>query len=310
MLGRRAEEYLDAHRAAHLHRMRELTDLKQKGTLIDSLLADHGLFHLEADLRWIDLTTARLTALATEVPHEHAQRFCPHPARGHHHRGAGPRALLRRDPGAPRRQPVRAAGRDRGLIGPSGSGKSMVLLCLAGILVPASGREIFDGQRIDALGRSSEPASPRPFRLRLQFGRSSRSPAEEKSPPTPTGRDAPAAGPGRARSWFAQLELDGLESHRAGEMSGGQAQRVALARGMVAQPDVLFADEPTGSLDSLTGELVMNLMTSVAREEGITVVLVTHEPRVRRLRRPRGDRARRPGRQPGGGRRMIGSASG
>ena len=63
-------------------------------------------------------------------------------------------------------------------------------------------------------------------------------------------------------------------------MSGGQAQRVALARGMVAQPDVLFADEPTGSLDSLTVELVMNLMTSVARDERITVVLVTHKPRV------------------------------
>jgi putative ABC transport system ATP-binding protein len=63
-------------------------------------------------------------------------------------------------------------------------------------------------------------------------------------------------------------------------MSGGQAQRVALARGMVAQPEVLFADEPTGSLDSLTGEIVMDLMTSVAREEGTTVVLVTHEARV------------------------------
>ena len=72
----------------------------------------------------------------------------------------------------------------------------------------------------------------------------------------------------------------GLERHRAGEMSGGQAQRVALARGLVAHPEVLFADEPTGSLDSLTGELVMDLMTSVAREEGTTVVLVTHEPRV------------------------------
>jgi putative ABC transport system ATP-binding protein len=71
-----------------------------------------------------------------------------------------------------------------------------------------------------------------------------------------------------------------LERHRAGEMSGGQAQRVALARGLVAHPDVLFADEPTGSLDSLTGELVMGLMTGAAREEGATVVLVTHEPRV------------------------------
>jgi putative ABC transport system ATP-binding protein len=63
-------------------------------------------------------------------------------------------------------------------------------------------------------------------------------------------------------------------------MSGGQAQRVALARGLVAHPEVLFADEPTGSLDSLTGELVMGLMTGVAREEGTTLVLVTHEPRV------------------------------
>ena len=67
MLGRPAEEYLDAQRAAHLRRMRELTDLKQQGNLVDLLLADHGLFHLEADLRWIDLTAARLAALAEEV---------------------------------------------------------------------------------------------------------------------------------------------------------------------------------------------------------------------------------------------------
>ncbi len=67
MLGRPAEEYLDAQRSAHLRRMRELTELKQKGELVDALLADHGLFHLEADLRWIDLTAARLAALAEEV---------------------------------------------------------------------------------------------------------------------------------------------------------------------------------------------------------------------------------------------------
>jgi DNA-binding PadR family transcriptional regulator len=67
MLGRPAEEYLDVQRAAHLRRMRELTDLKQQGNLVDVLLADHGLFHLEADLRWIDLTAARLAALAEEV---------------------------------------------------------------------------------------------------------------------------------------------------------------------------------------------------------------------------------------------------
>jgi DNA-binding PadR family transcriptional regulator len=67
MLGRPAEEYLDAQRAAHLRRMRELTELKQHDSLVDALLADHGLFHLEADLRWIDLTAARLAPLAEEV---------------------------------------------------------------------------------------------------------------------------------------------------------------------------------------------------------------------------------------------------
>jgi DNA-binding PadR family transcriptional regulator len=67
MLDRPAGQYLDAQRAAHLQRMRELTELKHQGALVDALLADHGLFHLEADLRWIDLTTARLDALAREV---------------------------------------------------------------------------------------------------------------------------------------------------------------------------------------------------------------------------------------------------
>jgi energy-coupling factor transporter ATP-binding protein EcfA2 len=74
--------------------------------------------------------------------------------------------------------------------------------------------------------------------------------------------------------------LDGLERRRSGELSGGQAQRVALARGLVAGPEVLFADEPTGSLDSVSGELVMNLLTAAVREQGTTVILVTHEARV------------------------------
>jgi DNA-binding PadR family transcriptional regulator len=67
MLGRSAQTYLDTQRAAHLQRMRELTDVKRTGELVDALLADHGLFHLEADLRWIDLTTARLGVLAEMV---------------------------------------------------------------------------------------------------------------------------------------------------------------------------------------------------------------------------------------------------
>ena len=67
MLGRSAEHYLDVQRSAHLERMRELTELKRNGAVVDGLLADHGLFHLEADLRWIDLTTARIGALAEVV---------------------------------------------------------------------------------------------------------------------------------------------------------------------------------------------------------------------------------------------------
>ena len=67
MLGRDASEYLDAQRAAHLARMRALTELRRNGAVTDALLADHGLFHLEADLRWIDLTAARLDALTKEV---------------------------------------------------------------------------------------------------------------------------------------------------------------------------------------------------------------------------------------------------
>ena len=67
MLGRSAGSYLDAQRGAHLQRMRELTELKRTGELVDSLLADHGLFHLEADLRWIDMTAARLGPLSEAV---------------------------------------------------------------------------------------------------------------------------------------------------------------------------------------------------------------------------------------------------
>jgi DNA-binding PadR family transcriptional regulator len=70
MLGRSAEHYLDIQRTAHMHRMRELTEIKRSGNPADALLADHGLFHLEADLRWIDLTSARLNALAEMVGKE------------------------------------------------------------------------------------------------------------------------------------------------------------------------------------------------------------------------------------------------
>ena len=169
------------------------------------------------------------------------------------------------------------------VMGPSGSGKSTLLYCLAGILVPDSGQVSFDGQRLDTMREEQRSRLRRDrFGFVFQSGQLVPELTAEENVALPlllggTHRKEALRG---ARAWFERLELDGLERHRAGEMSGGQAQRVALARGLVAHPDVLFADEPTGSLDSLTGELVMGLMSGAAREEGTTVVLVTHEPRV------------------------------
>ena len=169
------------------------------------------------------------------------------------------------------------------VMGPSGSGKSTLLHCLAGILVPDSGEIWFAGLRIDTLREQERSALRRDrFGFVFQFGQlvPELSAEENVALPLLLGGMRRAQALDEARSWLERLGLDGMERNRSGEMSGGQAQRVALARGLVAKPEVLFADEPTGSLDSLTGELVMDLLTTAAREEGTTVVLVTHEPRV------------------------------
>jgi putative ABC transport system ATP-binding protein len=83
-----------------------------------------------------------------------------------------------------------------------------------------------------------------------------------------------------ALGWMERLEVDDLRKKRPGEVSGGQGQRVAVARSLVTNPRVLFADEPTGALDSLNGERVMELLTEAARSTNAAVVLVTHEARV------------------------------
>lgn len=169
------------------------------------------------------------------------------------------------------------------VMGPSGSGKSTLLHCLAGILVPSQGEVLFSGKRIDTLDDKERSELRREsFGFVFQFGQLVPELTAEENVALPLllgglrRNDALA----QARELFARLELDGLERRRSGELSGGQAQRVALARGLVAHPKLLFADEPTGSLDSLTGELVMELLVQVAHEDGTTVVLVTHEPRV------------------------------
>ena len=176
-----------------------------------------------------------------------------------------------------------ARGEIVAVMGPSGSGKSTLLHCLAGILVPDSGESWFAGSRVDTLREQERSALRRDrFGFVFQFGQlvPELSAEENVALPLLLGGMRRARALDEARSWFDRLGLDGMERHRSGEMSGGQAQRVALARGLVANPEVLFADEPTGSLDSLTGELVMELLTAAARQRGTTVVLVTHEPRV------------------------------
>jgi putative ABC transport system ATP-binding protein len=169
------------------------------------------------------------------------------------------------------------------VMGPSGSGKSTLLHCLAGILVPSSGEVHFDGQRLDTLREAERSRLRRDrFGFVFQFGQlvPELTAQENIALPLLLGGMHRKEALLEARIWFERLDLEGMESHRTGEMSGGQSQRVALARGLVANPDVLFADEPTGSLDSLSGELVMDQLTRAAREQGSTVILVTHEPRV------------------------------
>jgi putative ABC transport system ATP-binding protein len=175
------------------------------------------------------------------------------------------------------------AGEIVAVMGPSGSGKSTLLHCLAGILVPDSGEVHVNGQRLDTLPDAERSTLRRTrFGFIFQFGQLVPELTAEENVAMPLLLDGVhrAAALETARKWFVRLDLGGLEKRRSGELSGGEAQRVALARGLVTTPEILFADEPTGALDSLMGEQVMNLLTSAARQQGTTVVLITHEPRV------------------------------
>ena len=176
-----------------------------------------------------------------------------------------------------------AAGEILAVMGPSGSGKSTLLHCLAGILVPDGGEVRFAGRRIDTLGEAERSALRRDrFGFVFQFGQLVPELSAEENVALPLllgGLRRREALP-QAREWLGRLGLTGLETRRGGELSGGEAQRVALARGLVSRPEVLFADEPTGALDSLTGEQVMELLVGAVRAQGTTVVLITHEPRV------------------------------
>ena len=176
-----------------------------------------------------------------------------------------------------------APGEIVAVMGPSGSGKSTLLHVLAGILRPDEGSVMFGGRAIQELGEEDRSRLRRTaFGFVFQFGQlvPELTAVENVALPLLLSGVSRREADRRASDWFPRLGLDGLGGRRPGELSGGQAQRVAIARAMVIGPSVVFADEPTGSLDSLAGEQVLELFTRVVAEEGASVVLVTHEARV------------------------------
>ncbi|MEV6506117.1 ABC transporter ATP-binding protein [Streptomyces sp. NPDC051642] len=167
--------------------------------------------------------------------------------------------------------------------GTSGSGKSTLLHCLAGIVRPDEGTVTYAGERLDELPekRLSELRRTE-FGVVFQFG---------QLIPELTAVDNVAlplllAGASRtdaratAGEWLERFGVRGQGESRPGELSGGQAQRVALARALVTSPKIVFADEPTGALDSLASEQVMTALVGTARESGTAVLLITHDAQV------------------------------
>ncbi|GHI87678.1 ABC transporter ATP-binding protein [Streptomyces xanthophaeus] len=169
------------------------------------------------------------------------------------------------------------------VMGPSGSGKSTLLHCLAGIVTPDSGSITYAGRELSAMNDAARSALRRSeFGFVFQFGQlvPELTCVENVALPLRLTGVKRKEAERTALHWMEKLQVEDLGRKRPGEISGGQGQRVAVARALVTQPRVIFADEPTGALDSLNGELVMQLLTETARSANAAVVLVTHETRV------------------------------
>ncbi len=168
------------------------------------------------------------------------------------------------------------------ITGASGSGKSTLLLCLAGILRPQTGDVVF-GTRLGDLAEAQRSKLRRgPFGVVFQFGQLVPELTAEENVALPlllsrtSRREAFAA----AHDLLGRFGVAEVAGKRPGQVSGGQQQRIALARAMVTSPRVLFADEPTGALDSLTSEAVLSEIVRIARDDETAVVLVTHDATV------------------------------
>jgi putative ABC transport system ATP-binding protein len=164
------------------------------------------------------------------------------------------------------------------ILGPSGSGKTTLLGLLAGLDRPTAGTVHLDGQELGVLDEDQR-ARLRGEKIGFVFQAFQLIPTltaqENVQVPLELRREA-GAGP-RARELLARVGLAGREHHYPAQLSGGEQQRVALARGFSIRPKVLFADEPTGNLDASTGATIIDLMVQLNQDFGTTLVLVTHD---------------------------------
>ena len=170
------------------------------------------------------------------------------------------------------------------IMGPSGSGKSTLLHTMAGIIRPDSGKIYFNGSRIDNLNdRQRTMLRRNKFGFVFQFSQlvPELTTIDNVAVPLLLNGINRKTAYQKAEQWLNKVGIaDAKLNHLANQLSGGQIQRVAIARAMIINPEVLFADEPTGSLDSLNSELVMKMFIKTAKDNGTTVVMVTHEPTI------------------------------
>ncbi len=168
------------------------------------------------------------------------------------------------------------------LMGPSGSGKTTLLNLIGGLDKPTSGEVSVAGERIDRLSRGRLAKwRARSVGFIFQFYNLMPTLSAEKNVELPL-LLTPLSGGQRKQNVRAALELVGLidrRRHKPSELSGGQQQRVAIARAIVADPTLLVCDEPTGDLDRETAEEILHLLQQLNREQGKTIIMVTHDPK-------------------------------
>ena len=167
------------------------------------------------------------------------------------------------------------------VMGPSGSGKSTCMNVLGCLDTPTHGAYSFMGVSVGAMSADQRALLRRNYLgfVFQGFNLLSRTTAMENVELPLVYRHVPMAERhARARKALREVGLSGREGHVPSELSGGQQQRVAIARAIVSQPKVLFADEPTGNLDTHTSVEIMKLLTDLNEQHGITIAMVTHEP--------------------------------